>query len=878
MSDGNEDLNKSLLKVARTIQLIQSLDGFAKIIPQIKIMVNGAKDWLKSLLPVERKIKDIAKQAADANKYKFDYDLGGGAPGSASATASAGGRNINPQQPIPANEQQKTNNQVVPALIEKQKKLAKQQIDLAKAYKESKEAAAKYASEFANLNKQQKDYANAVEVIQKKGLSYSFDAGKEGLEYLRRQLGLTKDEFEKLQKALQQNPEELGGFTESVKNQMNAAKEAADTAKENLDSTNERLADIKKQLDETGVVTTKLGRIAQGAGRLFKAAFASLAVTAIITGVTMLIQYLSELKRKAKEVREHFHNLNVEIGQGAAQGSAKSLAALKLLSDEYKKIGDSAAEKQKFLEKWKDTIKDTGIAINDAAKADAVFITSTQKYVRALNDRAKAQAAYNLLVSKYSEYLEKRVKIEEEGQKAFEEYQRQETKTYYRQGGEQQTFYNRRMSEQAMRKSKEDLAELDKEFQKDATYIEKFINPALSQTEDLLGGVATATAKTGEAAKEAIDPLKEWKDILAEGIDRITRLNRTDEENELSDIMDYYDKLKEAAEKLGVDEAGIEEAKQKELKAIRDRYRDADKEAAKNALDDQIQKIRDSYKELENPENQISLYRNVIRTHTGVKGYESGRDARDNYYNAIGAADYKYNAYKESIESENTLLMQKLDLVKGEADEEYTIRKQLADNLASLDAAEVERQKAKEDAYDEYAAKVRQATLSTLEVVSSLSGGLAAMFQADAQNEKKSQKERQKAAKLYKGFAIAQAVTDTYKSANEAYAAMAGIPYVGPALGTAAAAAAILAGIANVKQIQSTDVSGNMSASMSMSLGASSVGAPAALVQSPITYSKELLGNSELDNIQDPIRCYVLESDITTTQQKVSVTEQNATF
>ena len=44
---------------------------------------------------------------------------------------------------------------------------------------------------------------------------------------------------------------------------------------------------------------------------------------------------------------------------------------------------------------------------------------------------------------------------------------------------------------------------------------------------------------------------------------------------------------------------------------------------------------------------------------------------------------------------------------------------------------------------------------------------------------------------------------DTYASANAAYKAMAGIPVVGPALGVAAAAAAIGAGLANVKQIAS---------------------------------------------------------------------------
>lgn len=56
-----------------------------------------------------------------------------------------------------------------------------------------------------------------------------------------------------------------------------------------------------------------------------------------------------------------------------------------------------------------------------------------------------------------------------------------------------------------------------------------------------------------------------------------------------------------------------------------------------------------------------------------------------------------------------------------------------------------------------------------------------------------------------KAFAIAQTVIETYKGATEAYAALASIPYVGPALGAAAAAAAIAAGMARVSSIRSTN-------------------------------------------------------------------------
>lgn len=61
---------------------------------------------------------------------------------------------------------------------------------------------------------------------------------------------------------------------------------------------------------------------------------------------------------------------------------------------------------------------------------------------------------------------------------------------------------------------------------------------------------------------------------------------------------------------------------------------------------------------------------------------------------------------------------------------------------------------------------------------------------------------------LAKAAAIAEATINTYKAATGAYAALSHIPYIGPALGIAAAAAAIVAGAANIATIKSQQYSG----------------------------------------------------------------------
>lgn len=71
----------------------------------------------------------------------------------------------------------------------------------------------------------------------------------------------------------------------------------------------------------------------------------------------------------------------------------------------------------------------------------------------------------------------------------------------------------------------------------------------------------------------------------------------------------------------------------------------------------------------------------------------------------------------------------------------------------------------------------------------------------------------------YKAFAIAQTTIDTLKAAMGAYSAMASIPIVGPALGVAAAAAAIAYGMARVSQIASMQPGGGASSITQPSTG-----------------------------------------------------------
>lgn len=114
--------------------------------------------------------------------------------------------------------------------------------------------------------------------------------------------------------------------------------------------------------------------------------------------------------------------------------------------------------------------------------------------------------------------------------------------------------------------------------------------------------------------------------------------------------------------------------------------------------------------------------------------------------------------------------------------------------------------------------------------------------------------------KAGKAAAIAQTTIETYKGATAAYASLAGIPVVGPALGGIAAAAAVAAGLANVKAI--TAIGPPVSApSVASPRGA---GAPAFNVVGTSPESQLAGVINQKDNT--PVKAFVVSNEVTTAQ------------
>lgn len=400
-----------------------------------------------------------------------------------------------------------------------------------------------------------------------------------------------------------------------------------------------------------------------------------------------------------------------------------------------------------------------------------------------------------------------------------------------------------------------------------------------------------------DAKKRNADLLKVINDFYEEN----RKLLLDDEARELDELNTKYQNQLDALKTAKELEIITIEDYNKKLKQVNDAYNkeyiDNQNAAYKESLEERLaylQQMQDRESQLfANKEASLSAGMSGNYTTSvydlglfskGGAQYQSTKDVNKQYEDTLAYNEQLYNLTRDRILRENELMSQQQIILKEQYDnkliteQEYVdqsqaIKLQQEANDIALSQAQSQREEADLQAFIERQNKKQQAIQATMSVASSLSGALANVFKQEASDDSKSQKQREKSFKVYKSLATTQAIIDTISSAQGAYKAMVGIPFVGPILAPIAAAAAVVAGIANVKAIQNEQLPSSGS-----STSGAGTSAPSALNTAPVEYTRNLLGDKETDQLNNPIKCYVVESDITNAQTKVAVTESNASF
>lgn len=385
-----------------------------------------------------------------------------------------------------------------------------------------------------------------------------------------------------------------------------------------------------------------------------------------------------------------------------------------------------------------------------------------------------------------------------------------------------------------------------------------------------------------ENAQRAIENERKLKEQLDEIQSRAHQKTIDTADEEIAELTKTYNSERDLLVKYGRDTTELTEAFLIEKQAIIDRYAKEEEENERERLEKKFQAAVSAYnKNMLNIDLQQDSAENDVNNQEFIEspkytklGFEIDKtqdnesasiqleidklkelmSIREKYHQQrIKEIDELMNAEGISEEDKEQLEMQKMAL-----EHQYTEQKK-------EDAANLTKFEKKQE--DQRVKDKKLAMKTSLDVASTIASGLASIFG-----------ENTKAGKI---AATAQATIDTYKAANSAYASMAGIPVVGPALGAAAAAMAVASGVMNVKKIWAVkEDQPNNPSSSSDSAASQSIVRPNISLSDviPTQLTQNVMTDSELSELNKPTKVYVTETDISDTMNKVEVTENNASF
>ena len=388
-----------------------------------------------------------------------------------------------------------------------------------------------------------------------------------------------------------------------------------------------------------------------------------------------------------------------------------------------------------------------------------------------------------------------------------------------------------------------------------------------------------------EYRRRSYDLAKKYRDEFynASEYNKYLTVAERDMQQSLNDLELWYQDTLETYRRMGIETTNLELEYAERKSKIRDEWR-------KSELDKQIQFIKDET-DLQSAELTATFEksRNYLSNPTAISTYAYNYGKEYKQTTKQGAAiNGGHNAanYWENLDfNERMLEMQQLTA-------QYQLStKALEDELAAIESVMFETQSQQEEA------ALRSAEIRN-ELAASSAQYQMEMDKMVAENAKRLWDERTQAASTtfsvmgdlltnisslceegteeYKGFAAAGAAMSAIASSVDAYKSVVGIPYVGPFLAPIAAASALLAGAAQVKQILATDPKGTNATSV---LSNAYVGAMPSEITQAVPQVASVTGESErIDLNQATIQAVVVDRDLSNGLNSYNRRQSNTSF
>ena len=292
-------------------------------------------------------------------------------------------------------------------------------------------------------------------------------------------------------------------------------------------------------------------------------------------------------------------------------------------------------------------------------------------------------------------------------------------------------------------------------------------------------------------------------------------------------------------------QAKLKEAKQKEIDEESEEQR-LEREKAQKELRKQIKKAEDQ--ELK---NKLSLLKMI-------------EDAENDFFNR------SLTKQELEVQAVNDKYFNLIEQAKKYGEDTSILEQAQAAELLEIktknDALDLEQQNKTTKAGIELSEKEAEAKKQNLEKVWNALGSFAELAGKETA--------------AGKALAISQALISTYQSAQSSYASLAPIPIVGPALGIAAAGAAVAGGLKQIQSIKSVKVPNSGVG------GGASVGGAGGVGAAPAPPSFNVVGASNSNQLaeaiggqsQQPIQDYVVSNDVTTAQSLQNNRVEDATI
>ena len=432
--------------------------------------------------------------------------------------------------------------------------------------------------------------------------------------------------------------------------------------------------------------------------------------------------------------------------------------------------------------------------------------------------------------------------------------------------------YHTKLQKQYLDSLKTELqVELDKLEEWHTVQVEIYKNAG----EDTAGLEAEYTKRKEDILDKYVDKYKnallERKALDLATTKTINEYNKAMMDLELANLDDTFKKELKEYERKGIETVNLEEHYAQERAKIVSKYAADETKAVIDNLKKQ-EDYRKRMNEVQYGWNQMDNNSKTERTMASLGGtVMTGHKQRQN---DINATYNEFNIWKESAEAQIAAMQEVLDAGKLVGQEKLEMEAAVADAEKELYLGVAEYQLQLNQMTLEDARETTQGFLSNLQSgVEGIGGAFDNIYtaiektmEARVAEGELTNEQAEKQLEEYKGIKAAAATMDALGSAVGAYNSLASIPYVGPALGIAAAAAALAAGMANVRLILATtkDNAGNGTDNYANA-------APSLSDYTP-QYVTNVTGKDDTDYLanalsEKPIQAFVVESDVTAAQE-----------